>query len=265
MEAQQIALVQETFKLVVPIKEAAADLFYNRLFEIEPSTRAMFSDDVTEQGKKLMGALATVVGGLTDPDTIIPTVQDLGVAHLGFAVEDWHYDVVGQALIWTLEQGLGDAFTEEVRQAWIAAYTLLSGVMIEAANNYRNEQQEQQEQQEPEAPALEQHTEGEEVLEDNVAEQSMDAIRGHIEELQAEIARVGNVAEKIDSVASQTNLLALNATIEAARAGEAGRGFAVVANEVKALSGQTSDATKEIKEVVSNLHSNIAEIVRMVG
>lgn len=262
METQQVALVQESFKLVVPIKEAAAELFYNRLFEIEPSTRAMFSDDVTEQGKKLMGALATVVGGLTDPDTIIPTVQDLGVAHLGFGVEDWHYDVVGQALIWALEQGLGDAFTDEVKDAWVAAYTLLSGVMIEAANNYRNEQEEPQQS---EAPAPVQHTKVEEVLEDNVAQESMDAIRGHIEELQAEIARVGNVAEKIDSVASQTNLLALNATIEAARAGEAGRGFAVVANEVKTLSSQTSDATKEIKEVVSNLHSNIAEIVRMVG
>jgi nitric oxide dioxygenase len=109
MEAKQIELVQESFKLVVPIKDVAADLFYNRLFEIEPSTREMFSDDVTEQGKKLMAALATVVGGLTDPETIIPTVQDLGVAHLGFGVEDWHYDIVGQALIWTLEQGLGDA------------------------------------------------------------------------------------------------------------------------------------------------------------
>lgn len=262
MEAQQIELVQETFKLVVPIKDAAAELFYNRLFEIEPSTREMFSDDITEQGKKLIGALATVVGGLTDPDTIIPTVQDLGVAHLGFAVEDWHYDIVGQALIWALEQGLGEAFTDEVKDAWIAAYSLLSSVMIEAANNYRNEQEEPQQS---ETLAPEQHTVVEEVLEDNVAQESMDAIRGHIEELQAEIARVGNVAEKINSVASQTNLLALNATIEAARAGEAGRGFAVVANEVKALSGQTSDATKEIKEVVSNLHSNIAEIVRLVG
>lgn len=262
MEAEQIALVQETFKLVVPIKDAAAELFYNRLFEIEPSTREMFSDDITEQGKKLMGALATVVGGLTDPDTIIPTVQDLGVAHLGFAVEDWHYDIVGQALIWTLEQGLGDAFTEDVREAWVAAYTLLSGVMIEAATNYRNEQKAEVPS---EAPAPEQPVEVSGTLEDTLVDENMTAIRGYIEELQAEIARVGNVAEKINSVASQTNLLALNATIEAARAGEAGRGFAVVANEVKALSGQTSDATKEIKEVVSNLHSNIAEIVRMVG
>lgn len=254
MDAEQIALVQETFKLVVPIKDVAAELFYNRLFEIEPSTREMFPDDVTEQGKKLMAALATVVSGLTDLESIVPTVQGLGVSHVGYGVEDWHYDVVGQALIWTLEQGLAEAFTDEARDAWLAAYTLLAGVMIEAADQHRIQQQEET-------------TRMETSVSENVEAPSQDfeMIRRHIEELQAEIQRVGNVAEKIDSVASQTNLLALNATIEAARAGEAGRGFAVVANEVKALSGQTTDATKEIKQVVTNLHSNIAEIVRLVG
>lgn len=254
MEADQIALVQDTFKLVVPIKEAAADLFYGRLFEIEPSTRAMFPEDVTEQGKKLMAALATVVSGLTDLETIVPTVQQLGASHVGYGVEDWHYDVVGQALIWTLEQGLGDAFTDEVRDAWLAAYTLLATVMIEAANEYRNEQQE-------ELAVMELSTSK------NVEESTQDfeIIRRQIEQLQAEIKRVGSVAEKIDLVASQTKLLALNATIEAARAGDAGRGFAVVAHEVKALSGQTTDATNEIRQVVTNLHSNIAEIIRLVG
>lgn len=254
MEADQIALVQDTFKLVVPIKEAAADLFYDRLFEIEPSTREMFPEDVTEQGKKLMAALATVVSGLTALETIVPTVQQLGVSHVGYGVEDWHYDVVGQALIWTLEQGLGDAFTDEVKDAWLAAYTLLAGVMIEAANEHRNEQQE-------ELAVMELSTS------ENVEKSTQDfeIIRRQIEQLQAEIKRVGSVAEKIDLVASQTKLLALNATIEAARAGDAGRGFAVVAHEVKALSGQTTDATHEIRQVVTNLHANIAEIVRLVG
>lgn len=254
MEADQIALVQETFKQVLPIKETAADLFYNRLFELESSTREMFPEDVTEQGKKLMAALATVVSGLTALETIVPTVQQLGVSHVGYGVEDWHYDVVGQALIWTLEQGLGDAFTDEVKDAWLAAYTLLAGVMIEAANEHRNEQQE-------EPTVMELSTS------ENVEKSTHDfeIIRRQIEELQAEIQRVGSVAEKIDLVASQTKLLALNATIEAARAGDAGRGFAVVAHEVKALSGQTTDATNEIRQVVTNLHSNIAEIVRLVG
>lgn len=139
MEANQIALVQETFKLVVPIKETAAELFYNRLFEIEPSVRPMFPEDVTDQGKKLMAALATVVSGLTALETIVPTVQQLGVSHVGYGVEDEHYGVVGEALIWTLEQGLGDAFTVEVRDAWLAAYTLLANVMVEAANDHRQQ------------------------------------------------------------------------------------------------------------------------------
>lgn len=163
--------------------------------------------------------------------------------------------------------------TDEVRDAWVAAYALLSGIMIEAATNYRNHQEAVKEAEDAQTTAASVSTlktpvekvEVSEVVEANVIDKNLEAIRGHIEELQAEIARVGNVADKIESVASQTNLLALNATIEAARAGEAGRGFAVVANEVKALSGQTTDATNEIKEVVSNLHSNIAEIVRMVG
>lgn len=142
MEANQISLVQETFKLVVPIKETAAELFYNKLFELDPSTRDMFPEDVTEQGKKLMAALATVVSGLTDLDSIVPIVQQLGVSHVGYGVEDRHYGVVGEALIWTLEQGLGDAFVVEVRDAWLAAYTLLADVMTEAAGNHRNQQSE---------------------------------------------------------------------------------------------------------------------------
>lgn len=139
MEANQITLVQDTFKLVVPIKETAAELFYNRLFELEPSVRPMFPEDVTEQGKKLMAALGTVVSGLTALETIVPTVQKLGVSHVGYGVEDEHYGVVGEALIWTLEQGLGDAFTVEVRDAWLAAYTLLANVMVEAANDHRQQ------------------------------------------------------------------------------------------------------------------------------
>lgn len=143
MEANQIALVQDTFKLVVPIKETAAELFYKRLFELEPSVRPMFPEDVTEQGKKLMAALGTVVSGLTALETIVPTVQKLGVSHVGYGVKDEHYGVVGEALIWTLEQGLGDAFTVEVRDAWLAAYTLLANVMTDAANEHRSQQEAQ--------------------------------------------------------------------------------------------------------------------------
>lgn len=139
METRQIALVQETFKKVVPIKETAADLFYGRLFELEPSTRSLFTGDMKDQGAKLMTALGLVVAGLTSIDTIVPTIQELAVRHVGYGVENAHYNTVGEALIWTLEQGLGDAFTAEVKDAWLAAYTLLAGVMIEAADAHRSE------------------------------------------------------------------------------------------------------------------------------
>ncbi len=133
MTPEQIELVQLSFQKVLPIKDTASELFYGRLFEIDPSVESFFPKDITEQRKKLMAALATVVSGLALPDTILPTVRDLGVKHVKYGVNATHYGTVGEALIWTLEKGLGDEFTPQVRQAWIAAYTLLSNIMIEAA------------------------------------------------------------------------------------------------------------------------------------
>lgn len=281
LSSHQIELVQSSFKAVVPIKEQAADLFYSRLFELEPSLKSLFQGDIKEQGKKLMSVLATVVASLQDLGSVVPTVQKLGAAHVEFGVEDWHYEIVGEALLWTLEQGLGEAFTEEVKDAWFTAYSILARVMIDAADTFKEEQlanamgDTSQEESVEEtvtssanAPAV--HSPSvqrsvEPAYESAAHGLDLESIRAQIETLKGEIDRVGNVAEKINSVASQTNLLALNATIEAARAGEAGRGFAVVANEVKALSGQTTEATKEIKEVVLSLHGSIEEISRMVG
>ena len=125
--------MQNTFNLVQPISETAAGLFYDRLFVLDPSLKQLFKSDINEQGKKLMQALAFVVKGLSKPETIIPVVKDLGRRHTGYGVENSHYDTVGAALLWTLEQGLGDAFTPEVKEAWAAAYGLLAQVMQEAA------------------------------------------------------------------------------------------------------------------------------------
>lgn len=260
MQPHQIELVQETFALVVPIKETAADLFYNRLFEISPETQSMFTGDMKEQGNKLMAALGTVVNGLTSLDEIVPVVQELAVRHVGYGVQPWHYDVVRDALIWTLQQGLGEVFSPEVEDAWYAAYALLASVMVEAANNHTEEYMQNNNNNHA-------YEEPQELAPAAAPEMSFDLaeMQEKIAELEAEIKRVGNVAEKINMVASQTNLLALNATIEAARAGDAGKGFAVVASEVKVLSGQTTEATKEIKDVVSRLHANIAEVTRMVS
>lgn len=134
MTPEQVTLVQDSFAKVVPIKEQAAALFYGRLFEIDPTTKSLFANsDMKEQGTKLMATLAMVVSGLRNPAPIIPVTQALARRHVGYGVTSAQYASVGAALLWTLEQGLGAAYTPEVAAAWTAAYTLLSGVMLEAA------------------------------------------------------------------------------------------------------------------------------------
>lgn len=132
MTPQQITLVQQSFAQVVPIAPQAAEIFYARLFELAPQVRPLFTGDMAEQGRKLMAMLAMVVNGLTRLDTIVPAAQKLGQRHVAYGAEPAHYPVVGQALLDTLERGLGPAFTPEVKAAWGEAYALLSGVMIEA-------------------------------------------------------------------------------------------------------------------------------------
>jgi hemoglobin-like flavoprotein len=135
MIPDQIDLVRDSFRKLLPIKSEAAALFYGRLFEIAPDVRAMFTGDLTAQGAKLMGALAFVVAGLDKLEQIIPDVQALARRHVGYGVKESHYAAVGEALIWTLEQGLGRAFTPKVRQAWLEAYGILAEAMIAAARN----------------------------------------------------------------------------------------------------------------------------------
>jgi hemoglobin-like flavoprotein len=134
MNQKQIELVQASFVNVLPIAETAAALFYNRLFELDPSLRPMFRGDLKEQGKKLMDMIAVVVVNLRNLDRVVMGVRALGARHAGYGVRDEHYDTVGVALLWTLEQGLGDAFDDDVRDAWTAAYTLLATTMKEAAD-----------------------------------------------------------------------------------------------------------------------------------
>lgn len=129
MTPLQIELVQTSFKKVVPIAGTAADLFYDRLFEIAPEVRAMFPADLTQQKAKLMTMLGTAVTNLHKLETILPAVQELGKRHKGYGVTDVHYAPVGAALLWTLEQGLGAEFTPDTKAAWTEAYTALAGVM----------------------------------------------------------------------------------------------------------------------------------------
>jgi hemoglobin-like flavoprotein len=133
MNSEQIALVQTSFGHVLPIADTAAALFYERLFELDPSLRALFKGDLREQGHKLMTMIRFVVKGLNRLDTLVPAVQELGRRHTHYGVTDAHYDTVGAALLWTLGQGLGEAFTPQVAAAWATAYTLLANTMKAAA------------------------------------------------------------------------------------------------------------------------------------
>jgi hemoglobin-like flavoprotein len=133
MQETTVKAVQETFAMVEPIADQAAEIFYTKLFELDPSLESLFKGDMKEQGKKLMRMIGIAVKGLSDLESIVPAVQNLGRNHVGYGVKDEHYDTVATALLDTLAAGLGEAFTEDVKAAWTEVYMLLASVMKEAA------------------------------------------------------------------------------------------------------------------------------------
>ena len=133
MTPDQVTLVQESFKKVVPIADKAADLFYERLFTIAPEVRSLFPTDLSEQKKKLMQVLATAVTNLHQVEKVLPAVEELGRRHVAYGVTEKHYEPVGAALLWTLEQGLGPDFSPPVKAAWTETYITVAGVMTKAA------------------------------------------------------------------------------------------------------------------------------------
>jgi hemoglobin-like flavoprotein len=133
MNMIQKALVQTSFAQVRPIADAAAALFYNRLFELDPTLRPLFKSDLKEQGRKLMDMLTLAVKGLDRPEALLPALAALGRRHAGYGVNKHDYETVGAALLWTLEQGLGPSFTPDIREAWSALYRLVADTMSEAA------------------------------------------------------------------------------------------------------------------------------------
>ena len=137
MTARQIDLVQQSFRLIEPIIDDAAVLFYERLFEIDPSVQQMFQRPRREQARLLAQTLTVVVKGIDRPAQLRNAVKALGERHANYGVRDEHYAVVGEALLWTLEAGLKDDFTSEVRDAWVAAYSWLAFTMQSAAAAYR--------------------------------------------------------------------------------------------------------------------------------
>jgi hemoglobin-like flavoprotein len=133
MTPQQVEQVQANFAKVVPIADQAAALFYQRLFDMAPEVRMLFKGDMAGQGRKPMTAIATVVNSLGDIDAVAPAVCDLAKRHVAYGVQPEHYELVGAALLWTLEQGLGSDFTRAVSDAWTTAYGAVSQMMIDTA------------------------------------------------------------------------------------------------------------------------------------
>ena len=140
MTPEQKILVKESWAKVLPIQETAAELFYGRLFEKYPEVKPYFKGDMKEQGRKLMAMLNTAVSGLDNLEALIAPLKASGKAHAGYGVKKEDYDKVGDAFLWTLEQGLGEAFTPEVKEAWTVTYTTVAGVMIEGAEYETAEQ-----------------------------------------------------------------------------------------------------------------------------
>jgi hemoglobin-like flavoprotein len=133
MTPEQAKLVQQSFSRIVPIADKAAVIFYDRLFEIAPQVRSLFPSDMEEQRGKLMATLTAVIGGLTNLPLILPAASALARRHVSYGARAEHYPVVGAALLWTLEKGLGEGWTPDVADAWKAAYATLSGFMISEA------------------------------------------------------------------------------------------------------------------------------------
>lgn len=133
MTREQVRLVQETFMKIEPFAPLVAELFYRRLFEIAPHVRDLFPSDLADQSAKLMAMLSVTIANLDNPEVIVPTVRDLGRRHVSYGVTADEYEPAGQALMWTLEQGLREDFTPAVRSAWVAAYTTLTNIMMSGA------------------------------------------------------------------------------------------------------------------------------------
>ena len=132
MTNQDILLVQLSWRKVLPLRDAFAELFYLKLFEMDPALRPLFTEDLEQQGEKLMQMIGAAVRALERLDALLPVVRELGMRHSAYGVRDEHYGTVGTALLWTLEQALRAEFTTEVKTAWIKTYGVLSQTMREA-------------------------------------------------------------------------------------------------------------------------------------
>lgn len=135
MTPAQIGHVRRSFALVAPIAPQAAALFYDNLFAADPNLRRLFQGNMAQQGDRLMNMIAAAVELLEEPDALLPALRKLGTRHVNYGVRDEHYATVGAALLKTLKQGLGEAYTDDVHAAWVALYGVVSKTMMDAARN----------------------------------------------------------------------------------------------------------------------------------
>jgi hemoglobin-like flavoprotein len=132
MTTRQIELIEESWDFVITNTTEAGQLFYERLFQESPNLRPLFKGEIRDQERKLISLITFAVSKLRTIDEIVEDVRALGTRHKQYGVQDEYYSNVATALLWTLEQGLGTRWTEEVKQAWITVYTTLAEIMTKA-------------------------------------------------------------------------------------------------------------------------------------
>ena len=129
-------IVRQSWKKVLPIRDEAATFFYTRLFQLDPSLRPLLKGDMAEHGRKWSAIISVAIANLERPIILLPTLYTVGAQHEKNGIQDHHYDIVGIALFDTLQRVLGEAFTPEVKAAWVDAYRVIANVMKTAAADF---------------------------------------------------------------------------------------------------------------------------------
>lgn len=133
MDPKHVILVKNTWAIVVPNTDKAAKILYDKVFELDPPLRALFTGDMTKQGRKIMSMIDSVVNSLDRHNAVFPAVEELGRQHLKYGVKDKDYNTLRTALLWTLETLLGNEFIPEIKEAWTIVYNQLIHAMKNAA------------------------------------------------------------------------------------------------------------------------------------
>jgi hemoglobin-like flavoprotein len=132
----KILAVKNTWSYIIFQAEEVGQLFYNKLFELDPSLRQLFRGNIEQQGKKLMDMLTMIISRLQRLEDIEKEVKALGHRHVGYGTKPEHYQSVGKALLWALENSLEEQWNEETRQAWTEAYNVMANTMLEGAKTH---------------------------------------------------------------------------------------------------------------------------------